>query len=118
MSATLSTEFDHTRSLEYSFDRRPAIVVMPATSADVVSAVRFAREHDLSIVAQGGGHGHPRPANDALLVNFASMTSVQVTPVPAASNSSGQSFTGYRSNTNEVTMPKLPRNGRRLCPTR
>jgi FAD/FMN-containing dehydrogenase len=59
-----------------TFDQRPAIVVMPSISADVASAVSFAREHSLSIAAQGGGHGHPHPANDALLVNFASMTSV------------------------------------------
>lgn len=51
---------------------------MPSISADVVSAVGFAREHDLSIAAQGGGHGHPRAANDALLVNFASMTGVRI----------------------------------------
>ena len=54
-----------------TFDQRPAIVVMPSVSSDVASAVDFAREHNLSIAAQGGGHGHPRPANDALLVNFA-----------------------------------------------
>ena len=68
-----------------TFDQRPAIVVMPSIAADVASAVSFAREHNLSIAVQGGGHGHPHPANDALLVNFASMTSVQVMPVAAAS---------------------------------
>ena len=74
-----------------TFDQRPAIVVMPSIAADVASAVSFAREHNLSIAVQGGGHGHPHPANDALLVNFASMTSVQITPVAAASDSSGRS---------------------------
>src|SRR5688572_2505649 len=54
-----------------TFDQRPAIVVMPSIAADVRSAVSFAREHELPIAVQGGGHGHPRPANDALLVNFA-----------------------------------------------
>ena len=48
-----------------TFDQRPAIVVMPAISADVACAVSFARQHDLSIAVQGGGHGHPQPANDA-----------------------------------------------------
>src|SRR4030095_15367439 len=76
-----------------TFDQRPAIVVMPSNSADVVSAVGFAREHDLPIAVQGGGHGHPHPANDALLVNFASMTSVDVTPVAAASDSSCRAST-------------------------
>ena len=50
-----------------TFDQRPAIVVVPSIAADVASAVGFAREQNLSIAAQGGGHGHPHPANDALL---------------------------------------------------
>jgi FAD/FMN-containing dehydrogenase len=70
-----------------TFDQLPAVVVMPSSSADVVSAVGFAREHDLSIAVQGGGHGHPRPANDALLVNFADMTAVHITPGAAGSDS-------------------------------
>ena len=74
-----------------TFDQRPAIVVMPSMSADVASAVSFAREHSLSIAVQGGGHGHPHAANDALLVNFASMTRVHITPAIAASDSSGRS---------------------------
>jgi FAD/FMN-containing dehydrogenase len=61
-----------------TFDQRPAIVVMPSTAADVASAVGFAREHNLPIAAQGGGHGHPHPADDALLVNFANMTHVHI----------------------------------------
>jgi FAD/FMN-containing dehydrogenase len=73
-----------------TFDQHPALVVMPSTSADVASAVGFAREHNLPVAIQGGGHGHPHPANDALLVNFASMTSVHVTPVTPASDSPGR----------------------------
>jgi FAD/FMN-containing dehydrogenase len=72
------------------FDQRPAVVVMPSNPADVASAVTFARAHELSIAVQGGGHGHPRPANDALLVNFASMTSVHVTHGTAASDPSSR----------------------------
>jgi FAD/FMN-containing dehydrogenase len=74
-----------------TFDQRPAMVVMPSVAADVVAAVGFAREHHLSIAVQGGGHGHPRPANDALLVNFANMPRVQVTPGAAASHAPGRS---------------------------
>jgi FAD/FMN-containing dehydrogenase len=74
-----------------TFDQRPAIVVMPTIAADAVSAVGFAREHNLSIAAQGGGHGHPQPANDAMFINFASMTSVHITPVAAASDSPDRS---------------------------
>lgn len=61
-----------------TFDQHPAIVVLPAVSADVQTAVTFAREHDLPIAVQGGGHGHPLPADNALLVNFARMKRVQI----------------------------------------
>jgi hypothetical protein len=61
-----------------TFDQHPAMIVLPAVSSDVLAAVTFAREHDLPIAVQGGGHGHPYPADGALLVNFANMTGVQV----------------------------------------
>src|ERR1044071_3477468 len=67
-----------------TFEQRPALVVVPSSADDVVSAVRFAREHDLSIGVQCGGHGHPRPVNDALLVNFSAMTRVQITEAGTA----------------------------------
>jgi FAD/FMN-containing dehydrogenase len=51
----------------------------------VVPAVGFAREHELPIAVQGGGHGHPVPADGALLVNFADMSAVRVTPAPDGS---------------------------------
>jgi len=62
-----------------TFEQRPAIVVRPSSAFDVVSAVAFAREQDLLIAVQGGGHGHPQPADGALLVNFADMAAVRVT---------------------------------------
>ena len=61
-----------------TFDQHPAMVILPANASDVQAAVTFAREHDLPVAAQGGGHGHPHPANDALLINFANMTNVQI----------------------------------------
>ena len=38
-------------------DRRPEVVVRPLDAADVVTAVRFARERDLPVSIRGGGHG-------------------------------------------------------------
>lgn len=61
-----------------TFEQHPAIIVLPAAAADVVAAVNFAREHALPIAVQGGGHGHPHPADGALLVNFANMRGVQI----------------------------------------
>ncbi len=61
-----------------TFDQHPAIIVLPDASADVQTAATFAREHNLPIAVQGGGHGHPYPADGALLVNFAHMTRIQI----------------------------------------
>jgi hypothetical protein len=38
-------------------DKRPALVVRPRGTADVVTAVLFARKHDLEIAVRCGGHG-------------------------------------------------------------
>jgi hypothetical protein len=65
-----------------TFDQRPALIVLPVHAADVVAAVAFAREHQLSIGVQGGGHGHPRPVDAALLVNFTDMVAVRIVPAP------------------------------------
>ena len=42
-----------------TFKQRPAIVVLPISTADVRICVSFAREHELPLALQGGGHGHP-----------------------------------------------------------
>jgi hypothetical protein len=66
-----------------TFDQHPALIVLPARAFDVQATVTFAREQKLPIAMQGGGHGHPHPADDALLVNFATMTGVQIEPETA-----------------------------------
>ena len=40
-------------------DRRPALVVRPLSTADVVAAVRLAREQSLLVAVRGGGHSIP-----------------------------------------------------------
>jgi FAD/FMN-containing dehydrogenase len=49
---------DARRILNPSFDKRPALIVQPATVADVQSAVKFARAHDLLVAVKCGGHSH------------------------------------------------------------
>jgi FAD/FMN-containing dehydrogenase len=68
-----------------TFKQRPAIVVMPTDDADVLNTVRFAREYQMPVAVQGGGHGHPflmeaLEREQALLLNFASMKRIELDP--------------------------------------
>ncbi len=63
-------------------DRHPLAILRPADAADVVSAVRFARDHELSVSVKGGGHSVSGHAvhDDALMLDMAGMRSPQVDP--------------------------------------
>lgn len=62
--------------------RRPAAVVRPRSSADVQTAVRFARDRRIAITVRGGGHDWAgRALNDGgLVVDLTAMRRVRVDP--------------------------------------
>ncbi len=73
--------YDQARTIwNAMIDRRPAVIVQCAGAADVVCAVRFAREHGLPIAVRGGGHNIAGSAicNDGLVIDFSAMRSVQI----------------------------------------
>ncbi len=63
-------------------DRRPALIVRCTGAADVVDAVNFAREHDLTLSIRGGGHNVAGNAvNDGgVVVDLSQMNGVHVDP--------------------------------------
>jgi len=63
-------------------DRRPAAIARARTTADVVAAVTFAREHGLEIAVRGGGHNAAGLAvvDDGLVIDLTEMNQVQVDP--------------------------------------
>ncbi|MGD9890395.1 MAG: FAD-binding oxidoreductase [Dehalococcoidia bacterium] len=63
-------------------DRRPAIIVRPASVADVVAAVNFARENDLLVAVRGGGHNAAGLAvcDGGIVIDLSSMRAVLVDP--------------------------------------
>ena len=63
-------------------DRRPALIARCAGVADVIAAVRFAREHELLVSVRGGGHNITGNAvcEGGLMIDLSPMKSVRVDP--------------------------------------
>ncbi|HEX8025399.1 MAG TPA: FAD-binding oxidoreductase, partial [Candidatus Limnocylindrales bacterium] len=63
-------------------DRYPAIVVRPMANADVVTAIRFAREQALPLVVRGGAHSAPghSTCDDGLVLDLRHLNRVEVDP--------------------------------------
>lgn len=63
-------------------DRRPLMIARCTGAADVISAVNFARAHDLLVSVRGGGHNVAGNAvcDQGLMIDLAPMKSVRVDP--------------------------------------
>jgi FAD/FMN-containing dehydrogenase len=63
-------------------DRRPAVIARCSGVADVIAAVRFARDNDLVIAVKGGGHGVPGYAvcEDGVMIDLSPMKGIWVDP--------------------------------------
>jgi FAD/FMN-containing dehydrogenase len=75
--------YDDARTIHNGMiDRRPALIARCAGVADVLTAVRFARAHDLLVSVRGGGHGMPGFAvcDGGLMLDLSGMNSVHVDP--------------------------------------
>lgn len=83
-------------------DRRPAVIARCSGPADVLAAVRFARERELPVAVRGGGHaiaGHA-VTDGGIVVDLSAMTAVRVDPLrgPPGSRAavSTRTWTGRR----------------------
>ncbi|CAN5750349.1 FAD-binding oxidoreductase [soil metagenome] len=63
-------------------DKRPALIARCAGTADVITAVKFAREHDLRVAVRGGGHNVAGSAccDDGLMIDLSTMKGVRIDP--------------------------------------
>ena len=62
--------------------RTPAITAVCSGTADVIDAVRFAREHDLAVAVRGGGHSIAglSDIDGGMLIDLSPMRGVEVDP--------------------------------------
>jgi FAD/FMN-containing dehydrogenase len=72
-------------------DRRPAVVVRPANTGDVMSTVRFAQENGLPVATRGGSHSVPGfgTGDDAVVIDLSSRRGVRVDPVSRTARAEG-----------------------------
>ena len=77
-------------------DRRPSVIARPSTSQEVAASIAFAREHDLEIVVQSGGHSAAGlgGTDGCLLVNLSNMRGVKADPRTRTARANGGAFLG------------------------
>jgi FAD/FMN-containing dehydrogenase len=68
------------RAFNLNAHQHPALVVMAAGAADVIAAVRFARELGLSVGVLATGHAVASPCDGGALINTSRMQGVRVDP--------------------------------------
>src|SRR5579875_1312014 len=63
-------------------DRHPALIACCADVADVIAAVNFARDHQLTLAVRGGGHNGPGlgTCDDGLVIDLSDMKGIRVDP--------------------------------------
>jgi len=63
-------------------DRRPAIIARCASPADIITCVRFARDHDVVIAVRGGGHSVAGKSvcEGGLMIDLSAMKGIRVDP--------------------------------------
>jgi FAD/FMN-containing dehydrogenase len=77
-------------------DRRPRLIARCSGTADVVAAVRFARDHDLEIAVRGGGHNVAGTAvcDSGIVIDLSAMRAVWVDPVDRTARVQGGALWG------------------------
>jgi FAD/FMN-containing dehydrogenase len=73
---------EHRRVWNGSIDRVPALIARCSGVADVIAAVRFARQSGLAVAVRGGGHSFPglSVCDGGLVIDLSPMKGIRVDP--------------------------------------
>ena len=74
---------DQRRIWNASIDRRPALIARCGGVADVISSVRFAREHEQLVAVRSGRHSYPGlgVCDGGMVIDLGQMKGIRVDPV-------------------------------------
>jgi len=77
-------------------DKRPALIAQCQSTADVVQAVNFARDHGLLTAVRGGGHSWPGTSvcDGGIMINLSQMHDVAVDTARRVAGTSGGALLG------------------------
>jgi FAD/FMN-containing dehydrogenase len=81
------TDYDRARKIwNGMIDKRPALITRCTGVADVIAAVRFARDHDLPVAVRGGGHSLPgfSVCDGGMVIDLSRMKGMRVDPAKRA----------------------------------
>ena len=84
--------YDEARAVRNGMiDRRPAVIVQPANAGDVMTAVRYAADNDLSVAVRGGAHSVPGfgTCDDGVVIDLSGMRGVRIDPLAQTARVSG-----------------------------
>ena len=72
-------------------DKRPAFIVQCSETAEVVSAVKFARHHNIKISVRGGGHNIAGNAvcDQGMMIDLSPMKAISVDPAKKTARAQG-----------------------------
>jgi hypothetical protein len=73
---------EHRKIWNGSIDRHPALIARCTGVADVLAAVRFARQHELLTAVRGGGHSFPGHSvcDGGIVIDLSPMKGIRVDP--------------------------------------
>ena len=85
-------------------DKRPDVIVQPVNAGDVMTAVRFAADNDLTVAVRGGGHSVPGfgTSDGGVVIDLAAMRGIRVDPLTQTARVSGGATWG---DLNAATYP-------------